>query len=271
MPRNGAKSCDPCRIAKVRCSLAVPCARCAKRHLDCRYPQRNRGPADRPEKPRLIRPRVEEVTIRNEKPESGLLDSSGETAQSTTAGTPAGAAVARVQPRAEKEPSGQGNSLNDNKQLADDLVDCGQPLQPRTRTVAQDSLTAKMLIGRIADYPLMMAAGKNLPPFIHPPCAVGQRQGCPPESPHTCLPETLAVCAGLAQMLHSPTPSSRAFVWSQINSQVKQLSEKVDFRLKVPLPVHLPADSPPNNHAKLTLSSTKNLIYQISCRHYKLQ
>lgn len=37
MPISRAKSCDHCRVAKTRCSLATPCSRCAKRGLECHY------------------------------------------------------------------------------------------------------------------------------------------------------------------------------------------------------------------------------------------
>lgn len=44
MPTSRAKSCDHCRAAKARCSLATPCSRCAKRSLECRYsPARTRS------------------------------------------------------------------------------------------------------------------------------------------------------------------------------------------------------------------------------------
>ncbi|KAL7935829.1 hypothetical protein V8C35DRAFT_298345 [Trichoderma chlorosporum] len=42
MPISRAKSCDRCRAAKTRCSLATPCSRCAKRNLECHYSPRNR-------------------------------------------------------------------------------------------------------------------------------------------------------------------------------------------------------------------------------------
>lgn len=84
-----------------------------------------------------------------------------------------------------------------------------------------------MLIGQVTDYPLMMATRKTLPPFIHPPCVLGRGPACQPDTPHTCLPERLAVCASLAQMFHARTPGSAGFVWGQIYAQVRQMSEEV--------------------------------------------
>lgn len=37
MPNTRVKSCQNCRLAKARCSLALPCARCSARCLDCLY------------------------------------------------------------------------------------------------------------------------------------------------------------------------------------------------------------------------------------------
>lgn len=38
MPNMRRKSCQQCRAAKARCSLALPCSRCVDRKLSCHYP-----------------------------------------------------------------------------------------------------------------------------------------------------------------------------------------------------------------------------------------
>lgn len=38
MPISRIKSCEPCRVAKARCSLLNPCSRCIERGLQCHYP-----------------------------------------------------------------------------------------------------------------------------------------------------------------------------------------------------------------------------------------
>ena len=102
-----------------------------------------------------------------------------------------------------------------------------QALSQRLRTIQQGSFTAKMLISQIAEYPRMMASGSHPPPFIHPPCVIGHGPGCPPDSPHSCLPEVLAVCTSLVQMFYARTPGSSGFAWEQIYAHVNRLHAEV--------------------------------------------
>ncbi|KAL7942485.1 hypothetical protein V8C42DRAFT_146146 [Trichoderma barbatum] len=78
-------------------------------------------------------------------------------------------------------------------------------------------LSAKMLLGQIGAYPKMMAKGKHLPPFIHPPCVLVDvyPRACN-ESRHYCLPEILAICSSLLQMFYNTTPGSSSFAWKTI-------------------------------------------------------
>lgn len=105
----------------------------------------------------------------------------------------------------------------------------GPQFSQRTRSLRQGSLTAKILFSRLTDYTRMMADGKILPPFIHPPCALGRDYECPPDSPHRCLPETLAICVNLTQMFYSRTPGSHGFVWQQICTHLRQMRVEVSF------------------------------------------
>lgn len=100
-------------------------------------------------------------------------------------------------------------------------------LSQRMRSLQQGSLTAKMVFSRLTEYTRMMADGKNLPPFIHPPCCLGQSDECPLGSPHQCLPETLAICANLTQMFYSSMPASSPFVWQQICTHLRQMKLEV--------------------------------------------
>ena len=114
---------------------------------------------------------------------------------------------------------------------ASSTKEIGPQLSQRTRSLQQGSLTAKMLFGRLTDYTRMMADGKQLPPFIHPPCCLdGRDDDCHPDSPHRCLAETLAVCANLTQMFYSRMPGSQGFVWQQICTHLRQMHGEVSCR-----------------------------------------
>ena len=122
----------------------------------------------------------------------------------------------------------------------------GPHLSQRARSIQQGSLTAKLLFSRLTDFTRMMADGKLLPPFLHPPCSCGCGYECPPESPHMCLPESLAVCANLTRMFYSRMPGSHGFVWQQICAHLRQMRVEVRFWLesalaKVPTRLRLPS------------------------------
>jgi hypothetical protein len=108
-------------------------------------------------------------------------------------------------------------------------------LQPqfahRTRSIQQGSLTAKIIFSRLGDYARMMGEGKTLPPFIHPPCCLGQSDLCAPDSPHQCLPEILALCANLTCMFYSHVPGSSVYVWQQICTHLRQVRADVSPNL----------------------------------------
>jgi hypothetical protein len=103
----------------------------------------------------------------------------------------------------------------------------GPQLSQRARSLQQGSLTAKMILSRLTDYTRKMADGRQLPPFIYPPCSLGRHNGCPPDSPHLCLPEKLAICVNLTQMFYSRLPGSHSFVWQQICSHIRQMHAEV--------------------------------------------
>jgi hypothetical protein len=126
------------------------------------------------------------------------------------------------------------SSLNANGSLirSDELSQSPTgTLQPqfshRTRSIQQGSLTAKMIFSKLGDYVRMMGEGKTLPPFIHPPCVLGQGDECASDSPHKCLPEILAVCANLTHLFYARVPGSSGYVWQQICTHLRQLRADV--------------------------------------------
>ncbi|KAH7400927.1 hypothetical protein DE146DRAFT_478613 [Phaeosphaeria sp. MPI-PUGE-AT-0046c] len=96
-------------------------------------------------------------------------------------------------------------------------------LSRRTRSLQQGSLAAKMVFSRLSDYTRMLAEGKELPPFIYPPCCTIQDNQCLSGLPHQCLPETLAVCANLARIFHNCEPESRGYAWHQVRLHIQRL------------------------------------------------
>ena len=103
----------------------------------------------------------------------------------------------------------------------------GPQLSQRARSLQQGSLTAKMILSRLTDYTRKMADGKQLPPFIFPPCFLSRDEQCPSDSPHQCLQEKLAICVNLTQMFYSRLPGSHSFVWQQICTHIRQMRMEV--------------------------------------------
>lgn len=104
-----------------------------------------------------------------------------------------------------------------------DVADVESQLRRRTRSIQQGSLTAKMVFSKLGDYIRMLADGKELPPFIFPPCCAQTTAQCHPGSPHQCLPETLATCAKLTRMFITCRPESRGYVWHQVRLHLQHL------------------------------------------------
>ncbi|KAH8169552.1 hypothetical protein LIA77_10096 [Sarocladium implicatum] len=92
----------------------------------------------------------------------------------------------------------------------------------RERASAQHSLTSRMVLKRILEYPKILAEGVVLPPFIHPPCFQTQEPCCP-HQPHSCLPDTLARCAKLCQRIISATSEEVDGIWNEVSKEAKRL------------------------------------------------
>ncbi|KAF2828416.1 hypothetical protein CC86DRAFT_465250 [Ophiobolus disseminans] len=285
MPTRRPKSCESCRSAKARCSLAAPCSRCARRNVQCYYtPNAARSYEHRKLNGfRSIRPAAGTLSVAECQTSTTQATVGATSCVSDTAAVALIMSVKNAQPldlNAELEDTQHQNgwlssvetavssSVDDfgggltypsflNAQSPSWLLNFEIPMEysgllaplpidvshvihsldvpeslavfsatnlsPRTRSLQQGSLTAKMLLSRLTEYTRMLADGKQLPPFIHPPCALGNDDECPPVSRHQCLPETLAICANLTQMFHARLPGSHGFVWQQICTHVRQM------------------------------------------------
>lgn len=101
-------------------------------------------------------------------------------------------------------------------------------LSPRKPATTQSFLTTQVLWGQLRTYPEMMIQGQ-LPPFIYPSCVLNDvlPTKCAVNGVHQCLPNSLAICAGLVSMFHRRTPTSGAFIWKSIYSEMKRLKNEV--------------------------------------------
>ncbi|KAL6802771.1 hypothetical protein GGI42DRAFT_32128 [Trichoderma sp. SZMC 28013] len=323
MPISRAKSCDHCRVAKTRCSLATPCSRCAKRGLECHYSSsrsRNSNPQRWKKEFRPILPVTTDVTTAENitgdgdphmeyltsmiKASDAILPATLSTAPEIS--FPSSTAISEnddfadiaklVDPSAKipdvtichsdtpslfglsgtsslshaATPESKSLGSSDNGSMypyyVDPLstynpfnfpypfvtglgsasspvlasIDFNSPellteaafstnvlrkpyLSTRERSFQQGFLTGKMLLSQMIDYTHRIAEGKTLPPFIHPPCFLSQDNECPPDTPHTCLPKTLAICRTMTQMFYSRTPETNGFIWDQIWSHLRQM------------------------------------------------
>ncbi|KAL7920670.1 hypothetical protein ACQKWADRAFT_297589 [Trichoderma austrokoningii] len=319
MPNTRAKSCDNCRVAKSRCSLSSPCSRCAKRCLQCHYPQshirhvgnQQRRGDFRPILPVTIAPITIDKIVNNgrlhtdnsvsiaEISDAVVADAGNYFASSdknsdensfhamaTLLGTGTKmpdlaiyqsdafspfdiSATSTFSNGMISSPDRQRDSdnssvsryfvdtllISDPLSLSYSMPDFGlstasspmpasiglnspdflmtmtdsddtpakPPLSMRERSFQQGSLTAKMILNQLFDYTRRIAEGRNLPPFIHPPCFLSQNDECPAEAPHSCLPQPLAICRNLTQMFYSRTSESTSFIWRQIFSHLHEM------------------------------------------------
>lgn len=264
MRKPRTKACEPCRLAKTRCSLPAPCTRCGKRGLNCRYDTR-RDDTGQQAKPRTLRPLKPAETLSSiSEGASGFSQTSGTSTASSKLG-PSNVDAMRQTCSDGSSSLDAAEKIFPDVEIPSDLVtnlfdwpdsfeisgfdfnfDFDMPfsvsetaLQPaeaqleqRSRSLHQGALTAKMLFGKLASYSRIMADAKRLPPFIYPPCWSSQCSRCVADSPHRCLPETLAICSNLTQMYSLRREGSESFVWQQICAHLKQLRDQVNFVLQ---------------------------------------
>ncbi|KAJ9483461.1 hypothetical protein VN97_g9943 [Penicillium thymicola] len=255
MPVRRAKACVDCRRAKAGCSLSSPCSRCAKRHLECHYPSapprpENQWTGFRPIRPAAAFSAKAHTPVPATAPVAPVAAEMAASSCDMLSGEPEMAAVTAAGPSAQIPdlsdysaftqffdlPKSFDTSLAnynfwemttpDSLNVMSNTRALGPQLSQRVRSLQQGSLTGKMLLGRLTDYTRMMADAKTLPPFIHSPCSLDSNDDCPPDSPHQCLPEALSVCANLTKMFYSCMQGSQDFVWKQICTHLRQMSEE---------------------------------------------
>ncbi|KAI0159661.1 hypothetical protein GGR57DRAFT_433609 [Xylariaceae sp. FL1272] len=106
-------------------------------------------------------------------------------------------------------------------------------LRLRHAPTSEQSLTARVLLGQIENYPKMLSQGSRLPPFIHPQCIINDQlpQECTTRNgTHTCLHEPLANAQSLSHLFLNRTPGSAKMVWKMIyDEQTRLKKEYRDF------------------------------------------
>lgn len=102
-------------------------------------------------------------------------------------------------------------------------------LSPKKTTTTQSFLTTRVIWGKFMTYSKMITQ-RQLPPFIYPSCVFNDvlPHNCAANGVHQCMPDALAVCAGLVSMFESRTPASSPFVWKSIDTEVKRLKNTVN-------------------------------------------
>lgn len=263
MPAPRPKSCDACRLAKARCTLSVPCIRCSKRGVDCRYStavvrrQTDQNQGLRPLRPA---PGVDCGLSENDsfayKPAPSLEISSTSSPNGYTSFSAIGDHAAEVHdalslPICENAPLPyvyvppdfvpEAFDLPDSLDISAFIFDFQTTppssedfdekdeaeLVQRSRSFQQGALTAKMIYSKLASYCHLLADAIHLPPFIHPPCWLGASDRCAADAPHRCLPEPLAVCSNLLQMFSMRREGTEGFVWKQICTHLRELQDNV--------------------------------------------
>ncbi|KAI1289020.1 hypothetical protein F5Y03DRAFT_378580 [Xylaria venustula] len=99
-------------------------------------------------------------------------------------------------------------------------------LRPRKEANLQRALMLRILMGQVEDFPRRLTKGSRLPPFIHPQCALHDRlprECIAKNGSHQCLPEPLAICAGLTQLFFSRNGGNSSYVWKLIYTEQKRL------------------------------------------------
>lgn len=267
MPTKRTKSCENCRVSKTRCTLTNPCTRCSKRGTECCYSSSEPKPVEKMRfrciRPAEVAPPFIALSVAET---NGAADVERPVDCDYTKHAPCMTTVSTLGkcsdegvlewpwdlPEAENDssvrdlelqPSSWSNLPSEVRIMfapevlksigilshASSLKAPG--LQPPCRPDSPQptSLTRRMIQGRLAEYPRIIAECKQLPPFVHPPCWISGRTPCYLGRPHQCLPEILAVCANLCRMLYFPVRGSEGFVWQQIRVHVQQLRAEVSI------------------------------------------
>lgn len=108
------------------------------------------------------------------------------------------------------------------------LVDNSLLLRTRQWRSIESSLTSKIMLGNILNYPEMLVNGLNLPPFISPPCC-GDELQCQQSGSHQCLLQPLVTCASIIRMSQTDSPENKAFIWRTIYMEQQKLLHEVSY------------------------------------------
>jgi hypothetical protein len=116
MPKSRAKSCAQCRAAKTRCSLSIPCSRCANRCLDCQYLPIQRAAEPQSGRNLTLRPLLSRTSGVPNVPHSGGIDEPILNHQLTSLADPI---VTGAEKRLAKKSVGSDSSLDVGPSIAE--------------------------------------------------------------------------------------------------------------------------------------------------------
>lgn len=110
----------------------------------------------------------------------------------------------------------------------DPVTSLSQAFWPKKIDSVRSWLPRAYLLTTLRSYPEMLLSGSNLPPFIHPCCSRSAVQDLKRGKRDTrpALPEPLAICVSVVQMLKAKNKENSSFVWSTIRAAQDKLSRE---------------------------------------------
>lgn len=230
MPYSRKKSCEQCRAAKTRCSLALPnCTRCMNRGIACVYkdvtfPSIHRNDTFNRSVLSPVTPASHyDATTANDPP---ALPFSHETAFDVPApddfldgifGPPIDYGQflpETIQPASDSSPDGTSHSQNSPRLYSPTELDTiAQSIAQHNPAFMQfkqsrsidDMLTRSAVHGILKQWPYMLVDGLHVPPFIHPPCYRKGTRDCEAKGKHCCFTKSLDNCCGIVSMSQAMT------------------------------------------------------------------
>lgn len=100
--------------------------------------------------------------------------------------------------------------------------------KPKRAITSSSFLTTQVLLSQIREFPNMLLK-ERLPPFIYPNCVLDdQRTGaCVENEMHTCLPQSLAICATVVRLSLARNRQNSSFVTKIILQEQRRLIDDV--------------------------------------------
>ncbi|KAK5633030.1 hypothetical protein RRF57_008744 [Xylaria bambusicola] len=105
----------------------------------------------------------------------------------------------------------------------------GHVVTNRRGMTNERSLMARILLGQVQNFPVMLIRGSRLPPFIYPQCVLNNKlfHCCTAiDGTHQCLPKPLANCAILTRMFYDHNPGNAQIVWKAMYDEQRRLYEE---------------------------------------------